>query len=534
MARGIDTYQPKTIPYAHQQRALSVSYRKRAFALFMDPGLGKTKVIIDTAALLYEAGHIRALLILAPNDVDEQWVEEQLPAHLPDRIRTRTVCWGPRVRQQREARELASHPLPDRLHVLAMNHEAMSTKKGRDVCRRLLLALPTLFVLDESHGFKSPRAARTRSTLALAPLAFARRILSGTPTNGVPFELYTQFQFLDPRILGFDSYLAFRHRYGVWSKEYARVVVKGEERLREYEALQGYQNLPELFSRVERAAFTCTKEECTDLPAKMYARVRTRLSVAQREVYERLVDEHLVLLADAEAGRPVRLTHPDELPDDELATRLLDPALRMTLRIKLTLMLRLRQCAAGFVTDDAGRTHMIDGEWERCPRMVKTVEYVEQALAGMPRKVIVWAHFREPLRVLERALQERLGAEAVVRVDGTVKGAQRAEAIARFKQEGSAVRVLVAHPRTMGTGQNLGVASYCVYYTNDYSRIQRKQSEDRIDRIDRRHPCTIVDVVAADAACDAEVLEVQRTGADFTRRLMGMSGKQIEERLRAC
>lgn len=538
MARGIDTYQPKTVPYAHQSRALHASYRKRAFALFMDPGLGKSKVILDTAALLYEAGHIRALLLLAPNDVHAQWVQEQLPAHLPDSIRTRSVVWGPSARVQREARELASHPLPSRLHVLAMNHEALSTKKGREVCRRFLLAHPTLFVLDESHAFKTPRVARTRAALSLAPHAFARRILSGTPSNGVPFELYSQFQFLDPRILGFDSFLAFKHRYGVWGKGFANVVVKGKAVRREYPELHGYQNLDELFSRVNAYTFTCTKEECADMPAKHYARLPTHLSPAQRDVYTRLMEEHLVLLKSAEAGRTVTLAHPDELEDEELAARIADPTLRMTLRIKLTLLLRLRQCAAGFVTDDTKRVHMIDGTWERCPRMCATVEYVQQALQGMPRKVIVWAHFRDPLRTLAHALRDSLrdahGEEAVVRVDGTVKGAQRAEAIARFKDVRSTTRVLVAHPRSMGTGQNLGAASYCVYYTNDYSRIARKQSEDRIDRIDRTHPCTIVDVIAHDAPCDAEVLEALRSGTEFTERLMKMSSKQIEERLRVC
>jgi SNF2 family DNA or RNA helicase len=151
----------------------------------------------------------------------------------------------------------------------------------------------------------------------------------------------------------------------------------------------------------------------------------------------------------------------------------------------------------------------------------------------MPRKVIVWAHYREPLRHLTLALRQRLGNEAVVRIDGTVKGEEREACIAAFKDTGSRVRVMVAHPRTMGTGQNLGMASYAIYYTNAYSRIQRKQSDERIDRLGRVHACTIADVVARDAPCDTEVLQAHAEGAGFMRRVMSMTPKQIEERMRA-
>lgn len=533
MARGIDSYQHRLQPFAHQREALERSYRKRSFALFMDPGLGKTKVIIDTTALLFRAGHITGLLIAAPNDVHAQWIDEQLPLHLPTDITTRCVVWSAaRVRAQRAARELLS-PLPHRLHVLAMNHEAFATKKGRGMARKFLHAHPSLFVLDESHAFKDPRRQRTRAVLALREAAFARRILTGTPTGGVPFDMYSQFAFLDPRILHYDSFLAFKHRYGVWTKEHVRVQGKpGEKpRLRQYEALQEYAHLDELYARIAPYTATYTKEQCAQhLPPKLYATLPTHLSDAQRAIYQQLLDTGLVLLREAERGGRVSVAPLEELADEELLRRLRSPTLRMTLRIKLTLLLRLQQAAAGFVTDDEGHTRMIDGTWRACPRMVATVDYVEQALGATGRKVIVWAHFRPALLALEQALLERLGAGAVARIDGTVTGAERAKIIAAFK--GAALpSVLVAHPRTMGVGQNLGMASYALYYTNAYSLINRTQSENRIDRLDRTHPCTIVDVVARDAPCDTEVLASLRDKQEFADTLAKMTTKQFAQRL---
>jgi SNF2 family DNA or RNA helicase len=542
---SIDHYRHRIAPFPHQDECLRASYRKRSYAIFMDPGLGKTKVVLDTTALLYRAGFIKGLLVAAPNDVHAQWVDEQIPTHLPTDINVRAVTWDAgRARTRREAVALLT-PLPDRLHVLAMNHEAFATKAGRDIARRFLKQYPSMFVLDESHAFKTPRTHRTRAVLDMSDLAFARRIMSGTPTDGVPFELYSQFAFLDERILGFDSFLAFKHRYGVWSKEHVRV--KGKEgekpRLREYEALQAYQNLDELYARIAPFTFTVTKADCKSLPPKLYARIPTHLSDAQRAVYTQLLDAGLVLLdntndddvedRDAHLTDALRVLSVDELDDEELLSRLQSADMRMSMRIKLTLMLRLQQAAAGFVTDDNRRTMLIDGTWDRCPRIVATVEYVKEALAAQAQKVIVWAHYRAALDVLTRALSETLG-DCVVKVDGTVKGEARREAIASFKDRASPVRVLVAHPRTMGTGQNLGMASYCVYYTNSYSLIQRTQSEDRIDRIDRTLTCTIADVVARDAPCDLEVLAAHAAKKEFTDTLAHMTSKQIKERLRTC
>jgi SNF2 family DNA or RNA helicase len=251
-------------------------------------------------------------------------------------------------------------------------------------------------------------------------------------------------------------------------------------------------------------------------------------------VYTQLLDAGMALLDaddDAVVQEAMRVLQLDELDDEELLARLQSPSMRMSMKIKLTLTLRLQQCAAGFVTDDAGVTRMIDATWDKCPRMRTTVDYVRNVLASQQRKIIVWAHYRRALHALRDALRETCGDDAVVMVDGTVKGDERRRAISDFKSPSSPTRILVAHPRTMGVGQNLGMASYCLYYTNSYSLIQRVQSEDRIDRIDRTETCTIVDVVARDAPCDAEVLAAHAAKREFTDTLATMTSKLLRERL---
>ena len=64
--KKIMNYKFKTKPYAHQLTALEKSWNKENFAYFMEMGTGKTKVLIDNMAMLYDKGAINGALIVAP------------------------------------------------------------------------------------------------------------------------------------------------------------------------------------------------------------------------------------------------------------------------------------------------------------------------------------------------------------------------------------------------------------------------------------------------------------------------------------
>ena len=62
-------YKYKSKPFAHQKKALEMSWDKEVFAYFMEMGTGKSKVLIDNIAMLYNAGKINGALIVAPKGV---------------------------------------------------------------------------------------------------------------------------------------------------------------------------------------------------------------------------------------------------------------------------------------------------------------------------------------------------------------------------------------------------------------------------------------------------------------------------------
>ena len=71
-------YRYKTKPYKHQQEALEKCWDKEDYALFMEMGTGKSKVLIDNIAILYDIGRINKALTNCPNTFLNIYYIEQL------------------------------------------------------------------------------------------------------------------------------------------------------------------------------------------------------------------------------------------------------------------------------------------------------------------------------------------------------------------------------------------------------------------------------------------------------------------------
>lgn len=520
---------PRTVPFAHQWEALERGGNKYFFALLMDPGTGKTKIIIDNCAWLYTRGVINALLVTAPSDVPTQWVKEQFPLHW-SRGALRTAIWhADSERAKRECRELSTKPTRGRFHVLAMNHEAFRTATGRACAKAFLRAHKCMFVLDESDAFMTPKALQTRGVRALAPLAVVRRIATGTPADR-PFELYSQFAFLDERILGLDSFLAFKHHYGIFTKEFVRYVDKatGEKKLREYESLQMYQRLEELYARIDKYSYRKTKEECTDLPPKLYSLLPTHLTPTQRRLYDSIKEQGLALMRKAEAGEPVEIADLSLLGDAELLEALQGKGNRMTAALALVVMLRLQQCVGGFATDDAGVVHALCGADPLANPRIEAALLKAQSIVRAGGKFIIWAQFRAELEALYAAWQKLEPRWGAVLVHGGVTGAARTKAFDAFKLKSPSVSGLIAHPKTAGVGQNFQIAHSVLYYSDGYSYRVRKQSEDRVHRIGQTGTVNIYDLRAMDAPIEAHIASIRAQKQDLATHVMTWRSTDLE------
>ena len=182
-------YKFKTKPYAHQLKALEMSWNKEVFAYFMEMGTGKSKVLIDNISMLYDRGKINGALILAPKGVYKNWYDSEIPTHLADHVHKKAVLWQALINKKQEEKLSVLFKSDTDLHILIMNVEAFSTKKGLDFAAKFLSCHETLVAIDESTTIKNPGAKRTKNILQLSKLCKYRRILTVSPVTKTPLDI---------------------------------------------------------------------------------------------------------------------------------------------------------------------------------------------------------------------------------------------------------------------------------------------------------------------------------------------------------
>jgi len=280
-------YKFKTKPYAHQITALEKSWNKETYAYFMEMGTGKTKVLIDNAAMLYDKGKIDSLLIVAPKGVIGTWYNQELPTHLPDHIENVTVLWQANITKGQQEKLDTLFETETALHILIMNVEALSTTKGTDFAAKFINSHNTLMVIDESTTIKNPSAKRTKNILNLSIQTKYRRIMTGSPVTKNPLDLYCQCEFLSSWLLDFTSYYAFRNRYA----EMKTMYVRG----RTIQVVDKFKNLGELSEQLKGFSYRVLKEDCLDLPEKNWTKRQITLTPDQRKIYSQMKETALAI-----------------------------------------------------------------------------------------------------------------------------------------------------------------------------------------------------------------------------------------------
>jgi len=172
-----------------------MSHNKEVFAYFMEMGTGKSKVLLDNISMLYDKGKINGALIIAPKGVYKNWFDSEIPTHLVNHIDKEVVLWQALINQKQQDKLDTLFKTGVDLHILLMNVEALSTKKGVDFANKFLISHNSLIAVDESTTIKNPSAKRTKNILKLASLSKYRRILTGSPVTKSPLDLYTQCLF---------------------------------------------------------------------------------------------------------------------------------------------------------------------------------------------------------------------------------------------------------------------------------------------------------------------------------------------------
>jgi SNF2 family DNA or RNA helicase len=471
-------YKFKTEPFDHQRRALEDSWAADYYALFMEMGTGKSKVAIDTMGVLHKAKKVSAALILAPKGVYDNWVQGEIPTHLPDDINRSIVRWSPSTSKkfQDEMKELVYEPF-DGLKIFVMNIEALSTPRGTKAAYAFLCKNPAnIMIVDESTTIKNRKATRTKNIMMLSKDALYKRILTGSPITKSPMDLFSQCAFLSSDALGFNSYYSFQNRYAL--------VQKRSMGSRAFQEIVGYRRLDELNLKLDLFSNRILKEHCLDLPDKMYIRRDVELTEEQKRVYTQMKK---LALAKLENGELV------------------------TTASVLTQIMRLQQICCGFLQPDDGEIQALDNN-----RLKELLEITDE-LQG---KAIIWASYTHDIQQISQALRDRFGPEAVATYYGATPQDERQEIVNKFQDEGSPLRFFVGQPRTGGYGITLTAANTMIYYSNSYDLEIRLQSEDRAHRIGQKNKVTYIDLVSP-RTIDEKILKALRGKIDLAGQVLG-------------
>jgi len=467
-------YKFKTKPYAHQLTALENSWHKEEFAYFMEMGTGKTKVLIDNVAMLYDKGKVDGVLIIAPKGVVGTWYNQELPNHLADHIENVTVLWQANINKKQQEKLDQLFKTGHELHILVMNVEALSTDKGKLFAAKFLRSHKSMLAIDESTTIKNPKAKRTKNILSLGNICKYRRIMTGSPVTRNPLDLYSQCEFLNPNLLQFTSYYAFRNRYA----EMKTIHVHG----RSVDVVHKFQNLKELSETLKPFSYRVLKQDCLDLPEKVYIKREISLSPEQKKLYEQMKKQAFATLN----GKQV------------------------TSVTVLTQLMRLQQITCGHFTADDGSIQPI-----RNNRLAELLDVLEE----IEGKVIIWGHYQEDVKNIVNILTDKYGPGSVVSYYGLTPQEERQKNIKKF-QANNGVRFLVGTPQTGGYGITLTEANTVIYYSNGYDLEKRMQSEDRAHRIGQKKTVTYVDIIAQDTV-DEKIVKSLRKKINIASEVMG-------------
>ena len=473
-------YKFKTKPYAHQITALEKSWNKEVYAYFMEMGTGKSKVLIDNISMLYDKGKINGALIIAPKGVYQNWYDLEIPTHMATHVEKDTVLWKAMINQKQQNELNKLFESTEKLHVLVMNVEAFSTKKGLDFAAKFMSCHNTLMAIDESTTIKNPDAKRTKNIVGLGKYAKYRRILTGSPVTKSPLDLYKQCEFLDPWLLGFQSYYAFRQRYAQ--------MVERNFGGRRVQLVVSYKRLDELSGKLEPFSYRVLKEDCLDLPEKIYIKRIVELTDEQKKLYSTMKQ-----MAIAHMNGKV-LSAPNVLSQ----------------------LMRLHQITCGHFKSDDGQVQEVKN---------RRLEELMDVLDETEGKAIIWANYVYDIENIVKTIKAQYGEESVVQYYGAIPADVRQKNIERFQDMNSKARFFVGNPQTGGYGITLTCANTVIYYSNGYDLEKRLQSEDRAHRIGQKKSVTYVDLIA-ESTVDEKIVKALRKKIDIASEILGEDIKE--------
>lgn len=486
----LENYEHQVEPFAHQLKYLEEHCYDTEWGLLWEAGTAKTKPIIDNTAILYKEGKINGLIVVAPPGVERNWKSDELPVHMPPDVALDMVVylWETKRKSTKGHKQQFNALCAwDGLAVMLISYNAFMTKEGKNDVWKFLKKRRCMYVLDESHNIKTPKAKRTRSVTASGRYGSYRRILTGTPMAIGPFDLYSQVRFLDENFWkrkGINTAAEFRQMFGVW-------ITRAEWQEMHhydpgYDKFIEYKNLHILKDWLEEISDRLLLDDVLDLPPGLYSKRYFEMSREQTKIYNELRDEMMYEFDDG------------QIIEADLA---------------IVRLLRLQQVLCNYLP--TGEDEPVRMLTDKNPRL----NAMEQIRDETYHPALIWARFIHDVD----QIVDLLGDDAV-RYDGTVDD-DTAERNKLAFQRGDK-QYFVGTAAKGGPGLTLHMAKTVVYYSNTFRYIDRAQSEARARRAGMDNdPVNYIDIMCQGTVDDRFITNL-RAKRDVYSPVLGDTWKE--------
>lgn len=328
-------------------------------------------------------------------------------------------------------------------------------------------------ILDESQVIKNPLSQTAKAARLLQ--SHHRLVLTGTPIENSTVELWSQFSFLNPGLLGSLDY--FRREFGL-----------PIEKKKDDAAASLLRKL--VFPFILRR----TKDQVApELPPRTERILYCDMDPSQRKIYLRTRDSY----------RGMLLSMIEQQGLDNSRMHILEG------------LLRLRQiCNHPALVDE--HYHGASGKFEL---LLETLETLR--LEG--HKALVFSQFVQMLTLVRKELEERRIPYAYL--DGATQNRQ--EQVDEF-QENSQIPFFLISLKAGGLGLNLTAADYVIHIDPWWNPAVEMQASDRTHRIGQDKPVFVFKIIARDSV-EEKILQLQERKKNLVDQIITTEASFFKE-----
>ena len=453
----------KRAPYDHQIEMIKRMILNNKFALLCEMGTGKTQAGINTFEYLYREGSVKRCLIVTKKSIVDNWQEE---------IRINSDFKSIIIRGTRTQKIKQLETQGIQFYIINYEGLIIPGSKSKGLKTRPIKSYPywnkfNMIIPDESSKLKNHKAKRTEIIIEIFRDIKYKYLMTGTPVTQSPMDLFAQFNFLDPGILSHWNHYEFKEQYCTMGGYQNKEIV-------------GYKNLDNLKNRIAHNSIQLKKEDCNDLPDKIYTRRILEMTPALADQYKEMF-ENFVL--DTGKEKLSAISKSGEV-------------------LPITWHLRLHQIVSGAYLSN-----------QKENAKLQELEDIIQDNLYNGNQIIVWCRFLKSMNMI----REVLSAHNIPYSELRGATVNRKEEIDNF-QSGK-TKIFLGQLESGGMGINLTAGNIVVYYENTFSLENRLQSESRAHRIGQTRKVVYIDLIYKNTI-DLHILKAIQSKQDIAKYLV--------------